>query len=153
MAAGLTLRRSSLARFADAFADEVSRQLSPSQMQNVLETDGMLAAGEISLETARAIEAGGPWGQAFPEPVFDGEFEVVDARTVGDRHLRLWLRAAVATQPIEAIAFGYFDEPEARRPGAGSRLTLAYRLQSSSFGGTPHAELLVEHVAKGDAPL
>jgi single-stranded-DNA-specific exonuclease len=153
MAAGLTLRRSSLARFADAFADEVSRQLSPSQMQNVLETDGMLAVEEISLETARAIEAGGPWGQAFPEPVFDGEFEVVDARTVGDRHLKLWLRAAVATQPIEAIAFGYFDEPEARRPGAGSRLTLAYRLQSSSFGGTPHAELLIEHVAKGDAPL
>jgi single-stranded-DNA-specific exonuclease len=147
MAAGLTLRRSSLVRFADAFAEEVGRQLSPSQMRNVLETDGMLAAGEISLETARAIEEGGPWGQAFPEPVFDGEFDVVDARTVGDRHLKLWLRAAVATQPIEAIAFGYFDEPEARRPGAGARLTLAYRLQSSSFGGTPHAELLVEHVA------
>jgi single-stranded-DNA-specific exonuclease len=147
MAAGLTLRRSSLARFADAFADEVGRQLSPSQMQNVLETDGMLAAGEISLETARAIEEGGPWGQAFPEPVFDGEFDVVDARTVGDRHLKLWLRAEVAMQPVEAIAFGYFDEPEARRPGAGARLTLAYRLQSSSFGGTPHAELLVEHVA------
>jgi len=155
MAAGLTLRRSSLVRFADAFADEVGRQLSPSQMQNVLETDGMLAAEEISLETARAIEEGGPWGQAFPEPVFDGDFDVVDARTVGDRHLKLWLRAAVAMQPVEAIAFGYFDEPEARRPGAGAKLTLAYRLQSSSFGGTPHAELLVEHVAgnKGDAPL
>lgn len=147
MAAGLTLRLASLERFADAFADEVGRQLSPSQIQNVLETDGMLAAGEISLETARAIEEGGPWGQAFPEPVFDGEFDVVDARTVGDRHLKLWLRAAVAMKPIEAIAFGYFDEPEARRPGAGAKLTLAYRLQASSFGGTPHAELLVEHVA------
>jgi single-stranded-DNA-specific exonuclease len=147
MAAGLTLRRSALERFADAFADEVGRQLSPSQIQNVLETDGVLTAGEISLETARAIEEGGPWGQAFPEPVFDGEFDVVDARTVGDRHLKLWLRAAVAMQPVEAIAFGYFDEPEARRPGAGAKLTLAYRLQSSSFGGTPHAELLVEHVA------
>lgn len=155
MAAGLTLRRSSLERFADAFADEVGRQLSPSQIQNVLETDGMLSAGEISLETARAIEEGGPWGQAFPEPVFDGEFDVVDARMVGDRHLKLWLRAEVAMQPVEAIAFGFFDEPEARRPGAGARLTLAYRLQSSSFGGTPHAELLVEHVAgnKRDAPL
>ncbi len=147
MAAGLTMRRASLERFADAFADEVGRQLSPSQMQNVLETDGVLSAGEISLETARAIEEGGPWGQAFPEPVFDGEFDVVDARTVGDRHLKLWLRAAVAMQPVEAIAFGYFDEPEARWPGTGAKLTLAYRLQSSSFGGTPHAELLVEHVA------
>jgi single-stranded-DNA-specific exonuclease len=147
MAAGLTLRRASLGRFADAFADEVGRQLSPSQMQNVLETDGTLAASEISLETARAIEAGGPWGQAFPEPVFDGEFGVVDARTVGDRHLKLWLRADPASQPLEAIAFGYFDEPDAKRPGAGARLKLAYRLQSTTFGGTPRAELLVEQVA------
>ena len=148
MAAGLSLRRASLERFADAFADEVGRQLSPAQMQNVLETDGALATHEISLETARAIELGGPWGQAFPEPVFDGEFDVVEARAVGDRHLKLWLRAAAATPPVEGIAFGYFDEAGARRPDAGARLALAYRLQSSSFGGTPHAELLVEHVAE-----
>jgi single-stranded-DNA-specific exonuclease len=147
MAAGLTLRRAALARFADAFADEVGRQLSPAQMQNVLETDGELAAHEITLETARMIEQGGPWGQAFPEPVFDGEFEVVEARAVGDRHLKLWLRAAPATRPVEAIAFGYFDEPDAKRPGAGARIGLAYRLQSSTFGGAPRAELLVEHVA------
>ena len=146
MAAGLTLRRSALARFADAFADEVGRQLSPSQMQNVLETDGELASEEISLETARAIEDGGPWGQAFPEPVFDGVFDVVEARGVSDRHLKLWLRTARATRPIEAIAFGYFDEPDAARPGAGARLTLAYRLQSTTFGGDARAELLVEHV-------
>jgi single-stranded-DNA-specific exonuclease len=146
MAAGLTLRRAALARFADAFADEVGRQMSPSQMQNVLETDGALAAHEISLDTARAIESGGPWGQAFPEPVFDGEFDVVEARTVGERHLKLWLRAEAATRPVEGIAFGYFDEPEASRPGAGARLSLAYRLQSTTFGGTPRAELLVEQV-------
>jgi len=146
MAAGLTLKRASLRRFADAFADEVGRLLSPAQMQNVLETDGALAAHEITLDTARAIELGGPWGQAFPEPVFDNEFDVVESRAVGDRHLKLWLRAAAATPPVEAIAFGYFDEPEARRPDAGARLTLAYRLQCSAFGGTPHAELLVEQV-------
>jgi single-stranded-DNA-specific exonuclease len=146
MAAGLTLKRAALARFADAFADEVGRQLSPAQMQNVLETDGALAADEITLDTARAIEEGGPWGQAFPEPVFDGEFDVVEARAVGDRHLKLWLRATPAMQPVEAIAFGYFDEPEARRPGAGARVTIAYRLQPTSFGGIERAELLVEHV-------
>ncbi len=152
MAAGLSLKRVSLARFADAFADEVGRQLSPAQMQNVLETDGALAAHEISLETALAIESGGPWGQAFPEPLFDGEFDIVESRAVGDRHLKLWLRAAPATPPVEGIAFGYFDDAGTRRPAAGARLTLAYRLKSSSFGGTPHAELLVEHVAgAGDA--
>ena len=146
MAAGLTLRRSALARFADAFSDEVGRQLTPAQMQNVLETDGELAPDEITLETARSIESGGPWGQAFPEPVFEGEFTIVDSRTVGERHLKLWLRAAAATVPVEAIAFGYFDEDGARHPAAGARVKLAYRLQSTSFGGTPRAELLAEHV-------
>jgi single-stranded-DNA-specific exonuclease len=146
MAAGLTLRRPDLARFADAFADEVGRLLSPAQMQNVLETDGALEPGEITLETARALEDGGPWGQAFPEPVFEGEFAVADWRMVGDRHLKLWLRAEPAAPPVEAIAFGYFDEDGARKPAADARARLAYRLQSTSFGGVARAELLAEHV-------
>jgi single-stranded-DNA-specific exonuclease len=147
MAAGLTLRRGALARFADAFADEVGRRLSPAQMLNVIETDGELLPSEITLDTARAIEDGGPWGQAFPEPVFEGDFDVADWRVVGDRHLKMWLRAAAAAQPVEAIAFGYFDEDGAQRPAAGSRTRLAYRLQTSSFGGVARAELLAEHVA------
>lgn len=147
MAAGLTLRRPALARFADAFADEVGRRLTPAQMQNVLETDGELLPSEITLDTARAIEEGGPWGQAFPEPVFEGDFDVADWRVVGVRHLKLWLRADSASQPVEAIAFGYFDEDGARRPAAGARARLAYRLQSTSFGGVERAELLAEHVA------
>jgi single-stranded-DNA-specific exonuclease len=146
MAAGLTLRRGGLARFADAFADEVGRRLTPAQRENVLETDGELAPAELTLETAQAIESGGPWGQAFPEPVFEGEFLVADQRPVGDRHLKLWLRPDPASQPLEAIAFGYFDEADARRPAAGARARLAYRLQATSFGGVARAELLAEHV-------
>jgi single-stranded-DNA-specific exonuclease len=146
MAAGLTLRRSALARFADAFADEVGRHLTPAQMQNILETDGELAGKEISLETARALESGGPWGQGFPEPVFEGEFEVVETRVVGDRHLKLWLRPEPTMHPLEAISFGYFDESDAKRPADGARVQLAYRLQSTTFGGAARAELLAEHV-------
>jgi single-stranded-DNA-specific exonuclease len=146
MAAGLTLRRSALTRFADAFAGEIGRQLSPAQMQNVLETDGELDGPEISLETARAIESGGPWGQGFPEPVFEGEFEVAETRVVGDRHLKLWVRPQPAMRPLEAISFGYFDESEAKRPADGARVRLAYRLQPTTFGGDARAELLAEHV-------
>ena len=146
MAAGLTLKRESLPRFADAFADEVGRRLTPAQMLNVLETDGELAVAELVLETAQALESGGPWGQAFPEPVFEGEFTVADLRVVGERHLKLWLRPDPAARPLEAIAFGYFDEDGAVRPVAGSRARIAYRLQSTSFGGVPRAELLAEHV-------
>jgi single-stranded-DNA-specific exonuclease len=146
MAAGLTLRGGALPRFSEAFAEEVGRWLSPEQMQGVLESDGELAGAELSLETARAIEQGGPWGQGFPEPLFDGEFAVVESRVVGERHLKLWLRPDPSAKPVEAIAFGHFDEAAARRPAAGSRLKLAYRLQTSSWGGVERHEMLAEYV-------
>jgi len=146
MAAGLTLRPARLARFADAFAEEVGRRLSPEQMQGVLDTDGELSASELSLDTARALEAGGPWGQNFPEPLFDGEFDVVDTRVVGERHLKLWLRPRADALPIEAIVFGHFDDARAPRPAPGARVRLCYRLQSTTFGGTARAEMLGEHL-------
>ncbi|MBX3704060.1 MAG: single-stranded-DNA-specific exonuclease RecJ [Steroidobacteraceae bacterium] len=146
MAAGLTLRSGALARFAEAFAAEVGRRLSPEQMHNVIETDGELAPAELTLETARAIEQGGPWGQGFPEPVFDGEFAVVESRPAGERHLKLWLRPDPAAPPVEAIAFGHFDDARAIRPAAGSRLRLAYRVQSTTWGGSARAELHAEHL-------
>ncbi len=150
MAAGLTLRPGQLQRFAEAFAEEAGRQLSPEQMQGVLETDGELGAGELTLDTARAIESGGPWGQGFPEPLFDGEFEVVESRVVGGRHLKLWLRPQPASRPVEAIAFGHFDQAGAPRPPAGTRARLAYRLQSTEFGGVARAEMLAEYLRIGD---
>ena len=94
MAAGLTLRENRLREFIDAFGDEVGRHLTRDQMLGMLETDGELAAGELSLETALALDAGGPWGQAFPEPLFDGVFDVVESRVLAQRHLKLWLRPA-----------------------------------------------------------
>ena len=130
----------------DAFSEEVGRHLTSDQMLGVLETDGELTAGELSLETALALETGGPWGQSFPEPLFDGEFAVVESRVLADRHLKLWLRAQPASQPLEAIAFAHFDLDGSQRPPAGSRVRLAYRLQSTSYGGIARAELLAEYL-------
>ncbi len=149
MAAGLTLRKGQLPRFAEAFAAEVARHLSPEQLQGVLETDGELAVAEIALDTALAIESGGPWGQGFPEPLFDGEFGIVETRVVGERHLKLWVRPQPAMRPVEAIAFGYFDEAGATRPVAGARARIAYRLQSTTYGGAARAEMLAEYVQAG----
>ncbi len=146
MAAGLTLRRSCYRRFAEAFAEEVGRWLSAEQMRGILQSDGELAPGELTLETACAIRDGGPWGQGFPEPLFDGEFEVVEARAVGQKHLKLWTRPAPGTRPVEAIAFGYFEDAMARPVQAGERLCLAYRLEVTEFGGTPRPELKIEWV-------
>ena len=146
MAAGLTLREDCLQKFTDAFGEEVGRHLTRDQMSGVLETDGELAPGELSLATALALEAAGPWGQSFPEPLFDGVFDVVETRMVGERHLKLWLRPQPATQPVEAIAFGHFDSESGRCPPAGSRIRVAYRLQSTSYGGTTRAEMLAEYL-------
>ncbi len=146
MAAGLTLRRARLSRFSRAFGEEVARWLAPAQMRGVLESDGELSAAELTLDTARALAGGGPWGQGFPEPVFDGEFEVVESRVVAERHLKLWVRPGVATRPIESIAFGHFGDAAAPTVAAGSRVRLAYRLDTTDFGGTPRPELKVELV-------
>jgi single-stranded-DNA-specific exonuclease len=144
MAAGLTLERDRFRRFADAFAEEVGRWLSASQMRGVIESDGELTTAELTLETALALRDGGPWGQGFPEPLFDGVFDVVEARVVGQRHLKFWARPGGAGRPVEGIAFGYYADPAAAVVAPGQRLRLAYRLDTSDFGGTLKAEIKAE---------
>ena len=146
MAAGLTLHPAQLDRFVAAFAAEVGRLLPPERMRGVIETDGALAPVEISLETALALESGGPWGQGFPEPLFDNEFEVLESRVVGQRHLKLLLRAAPASLPVEAIAFGIASAAAQHRPEAGARVHLRYRLQPNRWGGGARAELTSEYL-------
>lgn len=146
MAAGLSLDASRFQRFANAFAEQVGRCLSPQQMRGVLESDGELAPGELVLETAVALRDGGPWGQGFPEPLFDGEFEVVEARTVGGTHLKLWARPAPAARPLEGIAFGYYGDAGVPPVAAGSRVRAAYRLDTTDYGGSLRPELKFELV-------
>lgn len=146
MAAGLTLRRDRFRRFAQAFAEEVGHWLSAGQMRGVIESDGELSAAELTLDTAVAVRDGGPWGQGFPEPLFDGVFEVVESRVVGQRHLKFWARPDGAGRPLEGIAFGYYADPAAEQIAAGSRLRLAYRLETSDYGGSLRPELKAESV-------
>ncbi len=152
MAAGLSLDASRYQRFADAFAAQVGRRLSPQQMRGVIESDGELTPGELVLETAVALRDGGPWGQGFPEPLFDGEFEIVEARTVGGSHLKVWARPDPAARPLEGIAFGYYGEAGVPPMAAGTRVRAAYRLDTTDFGGTLRPELkfdLVEPLGGG----
>ena len=146
MAAGLTLEADRFGRFAGAFAEEVGRWLSPQQMRGVIESDGELSSAELTLETAIAVRDGGPWGQGFPEPVFDGVFDVVEARVVGRTHLKFWARPGGGGLPVEGIAFGYYADPAVQAVSAGDRLRLAYRLEASDFGGSWKAELKADFV-------
>jgi single-stranded-DNA-specific exonuclease len=146
MAAGMTLQAANLARFSEAFAAEVARRSEPSMLQGILLTDGALAAPEMCLDTAEHLRNGGPWGQAFPEPVFDGEFAVVEQRTLGDRHLKLWVRPDPHAAPIEAIAFGWLARPGQDVPRAQQRAHLVYRLDVNEYQGVRRPQLLLDYL-------
>ena len=146
MAAGLTLSASRLAEFGAQFAAEIERRAAPGLLDGCLYTDGELEPGALTLETARRLREAGPFGSGFPEPSFDGEFAVVEARVLGERHLKLWLRASARTPPCEAIAFGWLTRPRAWVPSTGSRVRLVYRLDVNEYQGLERVQLLVEHL-------
>ncbi len=146
MAAGLTLASTALDRFSAEFDLEVARWAARAGDANLLETDGELGLEEIGLDTADALREGGPWGSAFPEPLFDGVFEVRSVRVVGDKHLKMWVEVPGSGRSFDAIAFNLL-EPESEPPvAAASRTRLVYRLDVNEYQGERRLQLLVDHV-------
>jgi len=151
MAAGLSLREPKLAAFRNAFAEEIAARADPATLTGVIHSDGALAAGELCLDTARVLRGAGPWGQGFPEPVFDGDFQVLDARIVGGRHLKLQLeahpRAGGRAEKLDAIAFGYIGgAAEDARVRSGARVQIAYRLEVNEYRGSEQVQLNCQHL-------
>jgi single-stranded-DNA-specific exonuclease len=147
MAAGLSLAREDLPAFRAAFAAEIALRADADNMQGWVLSDGELERAELSIGTALALRAGGPWGQGFPEPLFDGEFDILDARIVGERHLKLKVRAATGCESIDAIAFGYIGSAaESGATGRGSRVRLAYRLEINEYRGMERIQLNCQHL-------
>jgi single-stranded-DNA-specific exonuclease len=145
MAAGLTIAADDLDSFARAFESAVARWLRDCEPDDAVWTDGELAETEISLTTAELLRASGPWGQAFPEPSFDGQFDVESARVIGEKHVKFWLRPVGARARFDAIAFNLLDGERFSTPPQG-RLHLAYRLDINHWQGERRLQLLVEHV-------
>jgi len=142
MAAGLTLERTRFDDFAAAFDEEVRNHLNDGDLHGTILSDGPLEPEDIGLPLARALRAAGPWGQGFPEPLFDGEFEVLGSRVVGEAHMKLTLRAGGRSKPVEAIAFN----ASAGWPADAKVVRLAYRLDVNHFRGRDSAQLVVEHI-------
>ena len=125
MAAGLSLKRTQLERFRNAFNEAVASRVSERDLAGVIFTDGELAGTDLKIDNARAITAYGPWGQGFEEPLFHGEFDVVMQRVVGERHLKLALKRD--GRVADAIAFN-------QEPVAGNRVSVVYRLAVNDYG-------------------
>jgi single-stranded-DNA-specific exonuclease len=146
MAAGLSLPRAHLDRFARAFDLEVARAMVAGAVSDAVETDGELRDADIALPLAEALRAGGPWGAAFPEPLFDGEFEVRGtARVLAGRHLKFQVAAREGRGGFEAIAFNSVD-PERPGPMPQGKLRLVYRLGTNDYQGERRLQLVVEHL-------
>lgn len=145
MAAGLTLEQDRLDRFARAFDEEVARWMDASCRADCIETDGELAVHEIALDTADALRAGGPWGQAFPEPCFDGTFTIRNSRIVGERHVKMWVEVPRTGRSFDAIAFNFLGADTGSELPQG-QVQLVYRLDVNEYQGERRLQLLVDHL-------
>jgi single-stranded-DNA-specific exonuclease len=135
-AAGLTVRVQDVDRFGQAFETVVSEMLGPADLEQLIETDGSLPARHASLDLAELLECQ-VWGQGFPAPLFCDEFEVIEQRVVGGKHLRLRLRQPEATQVVQAMRFG---EDTAFPP----RVKTVYRLQVNEYNATRTPQLIIQ---------
>ena len=147
MAAGLSLAPDKLTAFQSAFEAEARLRLSRSQLQAVIESDGEVAANHLTLETAQLIQAAGPWGQAFPEPQFDGRFLLREQRRLGGKHLKMVL--SPESEPgkiVDAIAF---NVPEESWPDShATRIELVFRLAVNDFRDSLNLQLMVEKILR-----
>ncbi len=138
MAAGLSLHIDRLPDFTAAFVEVADAWMTPELLTEIVLSDGTLRNEDFSIGAALALRDGGHWGQGYPEPLFDGVFEVLGWRLVGERHVKLEL--AQEDLRVNAIHFGGWDGTE---PAA--RVRLAYRLAADDYRGGEAIQLVVVH--------
>jgi single-stranded-DNA-specific exonuclease len=143
MAAGLSLEESSLERFGEAFAESVELQLNGAEPDSVIYTDGELDKACFSLDFAEQLRFAAPWGQHFPEPLFEGIFRRTQQRIVGQHHLKMTVHPIGDTDTvIDAIAFNETGD----ELGNGD-VHLVYKLDINEYRGNRRLQLLVENIA------
>ncbi len=142
MAAGLTLPAEKLEPFGQALNESIEFILQGEKLNNEILTDGYLAADDIDLSFAEQLRKLGPWGQHFPEPLFEGQFVVEEQRVVGGSHLKMMLRPVDGHRAIDAIAFGCLPED---LPDSDT-VSLVYKLDVNHFRGHKTCQIVVEQI-------
>jgi single-stranded-DNA-specific exonuclease len=144
MAAGLSLPIECLAEFQQVFAEQVKTCLAEEDLRPTVISDGELTPDEFTLTLAELLTQAGPFGQGFPEPVFDGQFKLINQRIVGQSHLKLTLQLPASDHYIDAIAF---NVDTSRWPNYHcQQVQLAYRLDVNEYQGRRKLQLLIEEI-------
>jgi single-stranded-DNA-specific exonuclease len=144
MAAGLTLQRAGLEPFRAALVEAVGVILDGAELSNEVLTDGAVEGPDLDLSLAAELEDLGPWGQRFPEPLFDGTFEVLEQRVVGGAHLKMVVRSLDGGEPVDAIAFRCSPEDV----DSARAVRLLYRLAVNRWRGSASCQLVVEQIVR-----
>ena len=147
MAAGLSIRRRNLGAFREALDAELRRSVDPARFEGMLLSDGEIDPADMTLALADEIREGGPWGQGFPEPLFDGEFRVHSHRVVGEDHLKLAVSPVAGGSTIDAIAF---RQAGAWQQGVPDILRLVYRYDVNLFRGDRQSQLVCDFMAPAE---
>jgi len=144
MAAGMSIKESHYDAFRLAFDAIISDWVTPEQLEATVWTDGPLAPEDFSLSFAEQVRLSGPWGQAFPEPCFDGVFEVLQQRLVGEKHLKLMVREPQSGLLLDAICF--FVDLEKWPNESCTKIRLVYKLDINEFRGQKNLQLMVDYL-------
>ncbi|MFZ7187723.1 single-stranded-DNA-specific exonuclease RecJ [Avibacterium avium] len=144
MAAGLSIQEEKFSDFQRLFNEVVTECLDEKDLQGVVWTDGELNTQFMNLDTAELLKQSGPWGQAFPEPTFDGEFKLLQQRLVGEKHLKMMLEPQNGGPLLDAIAFNvdtrYYPDLSLKK------VKLAYKLDVNEYRGQRNIQLLVDYI-------
>ena len=146
MAAGLSIDPQDLPEFSRLACEQLARLYPDADFSGALVVDGEIPAASLNLRFARTLRDAGPWGAGFPEPLWYGDFELVEQRTVGDNHLKLKVRPLQGTSPVDAIAFN--------QAGRGWRdvIRMTYRLAVNEWRGVESPQLVVEQISNLASP-
>ena len=144
MAAGLSMLPENLSQFKEVFSEAISKHLNGKKPALDLLTDGELEASEITLKNAQLLCDSAPWGQGFEEPIFYGDFEILDQKIVGEKHLKCTLKLIVGTAIFDGIAF--FQEKLKSK-----KARVAYKLNVNSFRGNESLQLMIESIEENTA--
>lgn len=144
MAAGLTLEEVDFERFSRLFDEAVKENITEDALKEVLLSDGELLPVEMNLDVAHMLREGGPWGQGFPEPLFDGKFKLLNQKLVAGKHLKMLIEPEKGGQMIDAIAFN-IDLKRWPDPCV-QMIEIVYRLDVNEFRGNCTLQLMVEHI-------
>ena len=144
MAAGLSLEEKHFEEFSQRFGDLVGEWLDPALLQGEIWSDGPLAPQEMTLDVAEMLRDAGPWGQMFPEPLFDGKFRLLQQRLVGERHLKVMVEPLGGGPLLDGIAFNV--DTTCWPDSSVREVELAYKLDVNEFRGNRTVQLLIDHL-------